>query len=238
MDLSLVVPAYNEEQRLPATLERILAYLDDRPFATEVLVVDDGSADGTIEVGRATGDSRVRVLENPGNRGKGYSVRHGMSEARGAIRVFTDADLSTPIEEVDAALEHHRAGYDVAVGSRSLARSKVEVRQPWYRQGMGRTFNVFVRTLGVRGFVDTQCGFKSFTGPAADALFRRSRIDGFAFDVELLFLARRLGFRILEFPVRWVNSPDSRVDPVKHSLLMLLDLFRIRYGAAQGLYDI
>jgi dolichyl-phosphate beta-glucosyltransferase len=237
-DLSLIVPAYNEERRLPASLTTILEYLDGRPFSAEVLVVDDGSSDATTAVAEAPGDGRVRVVRNPGNRGKGYTVRHGMREARGVVRIFTDADLSTPVEEVDAALRHHEAGFDVAIGSRSLARSSVEVRQPWYRQTMGRTFNVFVRTMLVRGFVDTQCGFKSFTREAADAVFSRARIDGFAFDVEILFLARRLGLRILEFPVRWLDDPDSRVDPVRHSLLMLRDLFRIQLAAMQGHYDL
>jgi dolichyl-phosphate beta-glucosyltransferase len=230
------VPAYNEEPRLPASLAAILAWLDGRGMRSEVIVVDDGSVDGTVAVAEAGGDGRVRVLRNPGNRGKGYSVRHGMLEARGAVRMFTDADLSTPVEEVAAALAWHERGFDVAAGSRSMARSNVEVRQPWYRQAMGRTFNVFVRTLAVRGFVDTQCGFKSFTAEAAEAIFGRTKLDGFAFDVEALFLARRLGFRTVEFPVRWLNSPESRVSPVKHSLLMLLDLFRLRFHAMTGGY--
>jgi dolichyl-phosphate beta-glucosyltransferase len=236
-DVSLIVPAYNEEERLPSSLEKIGVYLDRRPFAAEVVVVDDGSSDGTADLVSSWPDERFRLLRNPGNRGKGYAVRHGMRESTGEIRIFTDADLSTPVEEVDAALAHHERGFDVVAGSRSLARSQVEVRQPWYRQGMGRTFNIFVRTLVLRGFVDTQCGFKSFTREAAEAVFRRARVDGFAFDVEILMLARRLGFSSVEVPVRWVNSPDSRVSPVLHSAQMLFEILRIRFDVLRGVYD-
>jgi dolichyl-phosphate beta-glucosyltransferase len=234
--ISLIVPSFNEEERLPASLAKLLAYLDESGHDAEIVVVDDGSTDGTAAIVENESDQRVRLLKNPGNRGKGYSVRHGMLEARGAIRIFTDADLSTPVEEVDAALKLHGEGYDVAAGSRSLAESNVEIRQPWYRQTMGRTFNLFVRMILLRGFVDTQCGFKSFTAEAAERVFASARIDGFAFDVEILLLARRLGMRIIEFPVRWLNSPDSKVNPLTHSSRMFMDLLRIRFDMVRGAY--
>ncbi len=229
--LSIVIPAYNEERRLGPTLERVGAWLDEQGRDAEILVVDDGSADGTSDLvrARAQEDPRVRLLGERVNRGKGYSVGEGVAAARGERILFSDADLSTPIEELpklEAALE--REGAQVAIGSRAKPGASLERRQPFYREGMGRAFNLLVQVLVFPGIRDTQCGFKLFTAEAARTLFAHRRIDGFAFDVELLYVARRLGYRIAEVPVRWVNDEASRVDPVRDSLRMFRDILRVR----------
>ncbi|MBZ0273911.1 glycosyltransferase family 2 protein [bacterium] len=236
--LSVVIPAYNEESRLPATLARLREY-----FASdgdvEVIVVDDGSADDTRKIaGDIAKDwPALRVVANDRNRGKGYTVRHGVQEAAGDVVLFYDADSSTPIEEYEKLRPHLEAGADVAIGSRSLPGSDVRVHQPWYRETMGRMFNLFVRLVAVRGIVDTQCGFKAFRLPAARAVFARQKLSGFSFDVELLFIARRLGYSIKEVPIVWINSPASRVHPVWDSLRMFLELLKIRANAWRGAYD-
>jgi dolichyl-phosphate beta-glucosyltransferase len=182
--LSVVIPAYNEAKRLPPTLEKVQRHLAGRPH--EILVVDDGSEDETAERAAAAG---VSVLRNDGNRGKGYSVRRGMLAARGAHRLMTDADLSTPIEELDRLLGKMEEGYDVVIASRALPESNVEVRQPWYRENTGRLFNLCVRLVALPGLQDTQCGFKLFSATAAEQAFAAARLDGFSFDVEALFVA-------------------------------------------------
>ncbi len=236
--LSVVIPAYNEENRIGRTLERVLAYLAGRGAPFEVIVVDDGSDDATASVARAAGagDPRVRVVSLERNRGKGMAVRRGVLEATGEWVLFSDADLSTPIEEIETLVPRLREGCDVAIGSRSLRGARVDVRQPWYREAMGKTFNRIVRLLAVRGFVDTQCGFKCFTREAARAIFGRARIDRFAFDVEAIVIARRLGLRVVEVPIRWANEPNSRVAIVRDSASMLVDLLRIRWYALAGAY--
>jgi dolichyl-phosphate beta-glucosyltransferase len=230
--LSVVIPAYNEARRLPPTLEKVQRHLAGRPH--EILVVDDGSDDDTAQRAAAAG---VQVLRNPGNRGKGYSVRHGMLAARGAHRLMTDADLSTPIEELDRLLAKMDEGYDVVIASRALPESNVEVRQPWYRENTGRLFNLCVRLLALPGLQDTQCGFKLFSAAAAEQAFAASRLDGFSFDVEALFVARRRGFRIAEVPVTWRNDEATRVDTFKGAVAFL-DLARIRVNDARGAYDV
>ena len=229
--LSVVIPAFNEERRLPPTLEKIQRYLAGRPH--EILVVDDGSGDGTAERAAAAG---VQVLRNDGNRGKGYSVRRGMLAARGAHRLMTDADLSTPIEELDRLLRKMDEGYDVVIASRALPESNVEVRQPWYRENTGRLFNLCVRMLALPGLQDTQCGFKLFNADAAEQAFAAVRLDGFSFDVEALFVARRRGFRIAEVPVTWRNDEATRVDTFKGAVAFV-DLARIRLNVLRGAYD-
>jgi len=238
--LSVVIPAYNEEPRILNSLHRIAAYLEgtDRPH--EILVVDDGSTDGTARVVRdfAADCAACRLLRNAVNRGKGAAVRRGALAAAGDFILMSDADLSTPIEEVEKLLRlmAEKEG-DVAVGSRSLFLSDVRVRQPLLRQSMGRLFNVFVRTLVLRGIQDTQCGFKCFTRRAARVIFARQRIDGFCFDVETLLIARRSGLRVLEVPVVWIDSPDSRVHIVAAPARMFVDLLRIVLAEWQGRYD-
>ena len=232
--LSVVVPAYNESARLPRTLQRIGAFLAGRPH--EIVVVDDGSTDGTAEAARAAaGESPLVVLRNDGNRGKGYAVRRGMLAARGARRLMSDADLSTPIQELARLEQALEAGHQVAIGSRALAGARIEVRQPWYRENMGRLFNVFVRTLAVPGIRDTQCGFKLFTAAAAEAVFSAARLDGFSFDVEALFIARQLGYRVAEVPVAWRNDAATRVGLVG-GFRAFPDLLRIRLNDWRGYY--
>jgi len=226
----VVIPAYNEARRLPPTLERIQRHLAGRSH--EIIVVDDGSADDTAERARAAG---AQVLGHGGNRGKGYSVRQGMLAARGARRLMSDADLSTPIEELDRLLARMDEGYDVVIASRALPGSNVEVRQPWYRENMGRVFNLCVRALALPGLQDTQCGFKLFSAAAAERAFALARLDGFSFDVEALFVARRLGFRIAEVPVTWRNDEATRVDTLKGALAFA-DLARIRLNDWRGAY--
>lgn len=234
-ELSVIIPAYNEEARLGGTLREVFDYLGTQPYSWEVLVVDDGSRDRTVAIAEEIAASpeargRLRVVRNPQNLGKGGTIKHGMREARGAQRLFTDADNSTPIEEVAKLRAALAEGFDVAIGSRALASSNVEVHQPWYREMMGRTFNLMVRALVLPGFKDTQCGFKIFTAAAAEAVFPRQRLQGFSFDVEVLYLARRAGFRIKEVGVRWIDSPASRVHPLRDATKMFIDIVRIRTG--------
>lgn len=231
--LSVVVPAYNEEERLPETIAAIEQYLARQKYTWELIVVDDGSRDATIEVARRCFTSpHSRVVSNPRNMGKGATIRNGMTNhARGRFRLFTDADNSTPIEETGKLLKRlKRTGADIAIGSRALKGSKLEVRQPIYREMMGRVFNTMVQLLAVPGIRDTQCGFKLFTAKAAEEVFPRQTLDGFSFDVEVLHIARRRGFRTIEVPVRWINSPASRVSPIRDSIRMFADLVRIRMG--------
>ena len=227
VSLSVVIPAFNEEKRLPRTLASILAFLRGRGESFEVVVVDDGSTDGTAKVARQAGPE-VRVLQNPGNRGKGYSVRNGMLNASGAWRLMSDADLSTPIEELDRLKEALTRGGEVAIASRAVVGANLEKRQSSAREFSGRFFNLLVRTLHLPGIKDTQCGFKLFSKAAAEAAFQDARLDGFAFDVEALVRARRAGFEILEVPVTWRNDEQSRVS-LGRGLAAFVDLFRLKF---------
>jgi len=233
--LSVVIPAYNEAKRLPRTLDRVIAYLREREASFEVLVVDDGSSDGTAGCVEARSDPRVTVVRNETNRGKGYSVRRGMLRVGGARRLMTDADLSTPIEELARFQAHLDEGYDVVIASRALDGANIEVRQPWYRENMGRVFNLLVRLLVLPDLRDTQCGFKLFTARAAEVSFGPATHDGFSFDVESLFLARRAGLRILEVPVTWRNDAATHVG-LGRGFLAFLDVVRIRARALSGGY--
>jgi len=234
--VSVVVPAYNEAKRIRPTLERIKSYFGERNEPFEILVVDDGSTDDTIAVARGVGDP-VRVIEQRRNLGKGAAVRSGVFESRAPMILFTDADLSTPIEQWEPIRAKLDDGFDVVVGSRALVDSQIEIRQPWYRERMGKTFNWIIRLVLRLELKDTQCGFKLFERSAGRELFGRARIDGFAFDAEILFLATRLGYRIGELPVPWFDSLPSRVDTVRHSGQMLKDVMRIRLLAASGAYE-
>ena len=238
MYLSIIIPAYNEEQRLGATLRTILTYLARQPYPTEIIVVDDGSQDGTLRVAArfCGGNPPVRVLQNGRNRGKGFSVRQGFLHARGAYLLFSDADLSTPIEEVEKLLAALHTPYDIAIGSRALPESCIEVHQPWYRENMGRFFNVLVRALVMPGIRDTQCGFKCFTQEAGLEIARRMTRERFSFDVEMLYLAGLLGYRVCEVPVVWRNSPQTRVHAVRDSASMFADLVAIRWNQLRGRY--
>jgi glycosyltransferase involved in cell wall biosynthesis len=232
--LSIIIPAYNEAKRLPASLVKVREYLDAAQWDfAEVLVVDDGSTDNTVQVAR---DAGVRVLSNPGNRGKGYSVRHGILEAKGEWALFTDADLSTPIGEVEklwSAVE--REGAAVAVGSRAVDRSLVGVHQPPLREAVGRVFNLAMRLITGLHFKDTQCGFKLFQTCASREVFSRQLLDGFGFDVEVLFIAGKRGYRAVEVPVRWDNVEGTKVS-LWLGFVAFLDLLKVRRNALQGKY--
>ena len=238
--ITIVIPAYNEERRLPATLSAVLAHLSRRPWRfTEVVVVDDGSTDGTAggveEFCRS--HPAVRLLKNPGNRGKSYSVRHGMLESKGDWILFSDADLSAPIEELDKLIEAaEERGAAVAIGSRALDRSLIAVHQSFFRESAGRVFNLLMQLLTGLRFQDTQCGFKLFEARAAREVFRRQQLERFGFDAEVLFIARRLGFRTVEVPVRWSHSEGTKVSMFRDSLNMFLDLLRIRWNQLRGRY--
>lgn len=228
VELSVVVPAYNEAERLGPSLRRVVDYLADRRLASEVLVVDDGSADATADVARRFAADGVRLLCHAENRGKGAAVRTGVLASSGERVLLSDADLSTPIEEL-AKLEPHLASADLVFGSRAVKRgAQLDRRQPRYRELMGKTFNLLIRILGVRGIYDTQCGFKLLRGEVARDLFRGMTLDGFAYDVELILAARRRGCRIDEVGVAWSNSPASTVDPIRSSMAMLRDVVRLR----------
>lgn len=233
--LSVVIPAYDEAERLPVTLRRIGEYLEGHARDAEILVVDDGSRDGTAERAVAASAGRARVLRNERNRGKGYSVRRGMLAAAGARRLMTDADLSTPIEELERLMERLDAGYDIAIGSRALSGSRVEVHQPRFRESVGRVFNLLVQLLVLPGLHDTQCGFKLFTAEAAEDSFSAARLHGFCFDVEALYVARLRGRRVAEVPVTWRNDAATRVT-LSRGLLAFADLGRIRWNGMLGRY--
>jgi dolichyl-phosphate beta-glucosyltransferase len=227
MHLSLIIPAYNEGERIEASLRKALGYFQGQPYGYEILIVDDGSRDNTAEiVERYTGEN-IRLLRQPGNRGKGAAVRRGMLEGKGDYRIFSDADFSTPVEETGRMLQFLEE-YDIVIGSRGIDASYIKEHQPWYRESMGKMFNLLVQAVAVPGIHDTQCGFKGFRAGAAEQVFSRAKIDGFSFDVEALFIARRLGLSIKEIPVEWHNDARSTLNPISDSLKMIRELLKIR----------
>ena len=227
--ISVVIPAYNEERRLLPTLEAVHEWLEEREESFEVIVVDDGSADRTVPLAEdfAQTHAHVRVLVQPRNRGKGAAVRAGFEASRGDFVLFSDADLSTPIDELDRLREAVEAGACVAIGSRALHGSNLEIRQAWYREYMGKTFNLLVRLATGLPFRDTQCGFKLFPGGEAREIAAQMKEDGFSFDVELLLLASARDLEVREVPVTWRNDERTSVNPVRDSLEMLAALPRI-----------
>jgi dolichyl-phosphate beta-glucosyltransferase len=229
IDLSVVIPAYNEASRLGETLSRVLAYLERRGKPFEVVVVDDGSADNTVEVAQEFAHRGVWVLELARNRGKGAALRHGVVASSGEKVLLSDADLSTPIQEVER-LEPRLRDADVVLGSRGVEGSRIEVHQPAHRELMGKLFNVLIRLLGFGDFKDTQCGFKLLRGSVARELFPALSVERFAYDVELVWEAQRRGLRIVEVGVEWHNSPVSRVRPWQDAPQMFMDVLRIRFG--------
>ncbi|KMP10611.1 hypothetical protein UR09_05750 [Candidatus Nitromaritima sp. SCGC AAA799-A02] len=236
--LSIVIPAYQEEAQLQKTLPRLRNYLTNRDYSWEVIVVDDGSSDETARIPHEIfhKTESVKVVKNLNNRGKGFSVRQGVLEAQGELILISDADFSAPIEEIEKLQASIRNGCDIVIGSRSLADSNIEVRQTWYREGMGRVFNVFVQMMVLRGFVDTQCGFKCFDREKTAPIFSQMTVDGFCFDVEFLFIAKKRGLKIMEVPVKWQNVSPSQVSLISDPIRMLLDLVRIRQNNKKGLY--
>src|SRR5258707_3971099 len=236
-ELSIIIPAYNEELRLPATLSSIAAYTRSSKRNIEVIVVDDGSRDKTVVVAEQFRNEipSLRVVSNGENRGKGYSVRHGMQEARGEIVLFTDADLSAPIEEVEKLLPAMKTN-DVAIGSRAMDRSQITVHESPFREFAGIIFNKIVRLILWLPFVDTQCGFKAFQRERCGVIFGQQTIERFGFDPELLYLARRHGLRAVEIAVRWGHSPATKVSMLRDSIQMFVDVFTIRWNSLRGRY--
>src|SRR6266403_1923671 len=238
-ELSIVIPSFNEEMRLPATLARIASYIKASGRKTEVIVVDDGSSDGTARVAESFRGKieDIRVVPNGQNRGKGYSVRRGSLEARGEIVLFTDADLSAPIEEADKLLAE-LGGYDLAIGSRAVNRGLIEVHESMFREFAGIIFNRIVRVILRLPFVDTQCGFKAFRREKCQIIFEQQTIERFGFDPELLYLARHHGLRTVEVAVRWAHSPATKVNMWRDSVQMFLDVVIIRWNALRGRYPV
>jgi dolichyl-phosphate beta-glucosyltransferase len=241
MDLyySFIIPAYNESERLATSLPKVFAYVRERQMQAEVIVVNDGSSDDTAEITRsfASRYPQTRLLENPGNRGKGYSVRNGMLHANGDILLFTDADLSSPIYEATKLFAALEQGADVAIGSRWLQAALQSERQPWYRQLYGRLFNLGLRlVLGLK-YRDTQCGFKAFSRAAAHTVFSRQRVERWGFDPELLFLANKFKLRTVEVPVEWAHDHRSKISPIRDGLKMGLEMLDVRWNDLRRLYE-
>lgn len=246
LHLSVVIPAYDEERRIAASLDRLFAHLETLDGGFEILVVDDGSRDRTAAVveevarkreGASGGSEVLRLLRNGRNRGKGYSIKHGVLSARGEILLLSDADFSTPIEELPRLMQQVDSGAcGIAIGSRGLDGSRVEIHQPVWREAMGRTFNRIVRALTGLPFRDTQCGFKVMRRDDVLPLFRAARIERFAYDVEILYLARKAGVPILEVPVLWRDAPGTKVHAMVDSASMLMDVVRIVWRDRRGRY--
>jgi dolichyl-phosphate beta-glucosyltransferase len=239
LQYSIVIPAYNESARIEETLREVTACVEKNGWAAEVIVVNDGSRDDTAAIIRRWMEQKpyMRLLENPGNRGKGYSVRHGLLEAAGAIVMFTDADLSAPMDEAVRLFEAIQGGADVAIGSRWLERTRQTIHQPWYRQFFGRCFNLVTRLVMHLPYADTQCGFKAFRRNAAQAIFPLQRIERWGFDPEILFIAQRLKFTVREVPVTWGHDERSRLSYLKDGMRMLEEMVVIRWNAVTGKYE-
>jgi glycosyltransferase involved in cell wall biosynthesis len=236
---SIVIPAYNESRRIPETLVSVVEAIRKQGWQAEVVVVDDGSTDTTAEVVRAFAakNPEVRLQQNPANRGKGYSVRAGILGARGEVVLFTDADLSAPIEEAARLFAAIEQGADIAIGSRWLDRSRQTHRQPLYRQLFGRCFNGVTRLIMGLSFADTQCGFKAFTREAAQVVFQLQTIERWGFDPEILFIATKRGFKIAEVPVSWAHDERSRISYLRDGLQMLKEIAIVRWNAFLGRYN-
>ncbi len=231
MHVSVIIPAFNEEKRIGKTLSDVFDFFTQKQITFEVIVIDDGSSDQTTKIAQESGLARagkLKVVHNVTNKGKGYSVKTGISLSKGEFVLFTDADLSCPIEEFSRLYNYCMQGYDIVIASRGLGDSLIKVRQPWYRERMGKIFNGLVRMLLNADFKDTQCGFKLFKGIVARDIASMVKLDGFCFDVELLYLALRKKYSIKEVGVTWINSPQSKVRLLGSSFSMFWDLFRIR----------
>jgi glycosyltransferase involved in cell wall biosynthesis len=235
---SIVIPAFNESARIPATLQSVVSCIRAQGWSAEVIVVNDGSRDATGAIVRefARTAPEVRLLENPGNRGKGYSVRSGLLQALGEVVMFTDSDLSAPIEEAERLFAAIEQGADIAIGSRWLESGRQTHRQPLYRQFFGRCFNAVTRgVMGLR-FADTQCGFKAFTRAAAQTVFQLQTIERWGFDPEILFIALKRGYRVVEVPVSWAHDERSRMSYLRDGMKMLEEIAIIRWNALLGRY--
>lgn len=228
--LSIVIPAYNEARRIGRGIQQVADYIQQRDFDSELIVVDDGSSDDTAEIARqaAAGRLPLQILRNPTNQGKGYAVRRGMLAATGGYVGFVDADMSTPIGETDKLLAALEEGAQVAIGSRAMPGAIIDQHQPWWREKAGKLFGLFTRLVLLPGIYDSQCGFKFFTREAATEIFSRQKLHNWAFDAEVLYIARRLGYTIAQIPVHWVNDPETKVKMLSDGLQMALDVLRIR----------
>lgn len=239
MELSIIIPAYNEEKRIRKTIETIVAYLDRKKHTYELIVVNDGSTDKTkdvvLELAKDSG-KKIKILDNSRNKGKGYSVKQGFLAASKEWVLFTDADLSTPIEELETCIRY-AGNAAVVIGSRNLPMSHIVVKQPFFRSMLGRIFPLFVRLLLLPEIYDSQCGFKLFRKDVAAAVAQRQRIDGFCFDAEQLYITKKLGFVIKEVPITWSNDERSKIRVIRDSFLMFFDLLRIRWNAYKKKYD-
>lgn len=233
---SVIIPAWNEESRMPASLERIVAFVEQQPHTIEVIVVDDGSEDNTAAIVEtfAREHDFLRLIRNP-HGGKGAAVKAGVAQAQGQYLVISDTDLSVPIDELVKFLPPVLDGYDVAIASRE-AKGARRIGEPYYRHLMGRVYNLLVRLVAVPGIQDTQCGFKAFRREVARQVFGRQTIEGWGFDVEVLFIAQRLGYRIVEVPVTWYYGRESKIRPLQDTLGMVRDLWQVRSNARRGLY--
>jgi len=237
--MSIVIPAYNESARIEATLDRVMSCIETQGWDAEVLVVDDGSRDNTADIIHCwmARYPRLHLIQNPGNRGKGYSVRNGLLQAAGDIVMFTDADLSAPMEEAGLLIAAIEGGAEVAIGSRWMDRTRQTIHQPLYRQFFGRCFNAITRLVMGLPFKDTQCGFKAFRREAAQIIFRLQRIERWGFDPEILFISRKLKYKIAEVPVTWGHDERSRMSYLRDGMKMLEEMAVIRYNSIAGRYD-
>jgi len=233
--LSVVIPAHNEENRLPKTLEQVLGFLDEQSFTSEVVVVENGSVDRTLDVAKdfASRHKRVRVIQS--ERGKGAAVKRGMLEAQGEYRFMCDADLSMPVEEIVKFIPPALENYDIAIASRE-AKGAVRYNEPAYRHLGGRGINFIIQALILPGLNDTQCGFKCFSAKATEAIFPLQSLNGWSFDIELLYIARKRGYRVHEIPIHWYHHPDTKVSALRDAVQMIKDIFRIHANARRGLY--
>ncbi len=241
IDLSIIVPAYNEETNIEGCIQTVIQAFETRKISFEIIVVDDGSSDNTLDVIRKTADNdtRITALTNGRNYGKGYTVKHGVLESKGAWVLFTDVDLSTPIEEFDKLVASLEKGYDIAFGSRALAESELQVSQPWYRVWLGRLANKAIQMVvpALRGIKDTQCGFKLFQGNVARRIFPLQRNERWGFDFEILHIARKHNYRVIEIPVIWSHGGDSRIRLSDYPRT-LMELFKVRFNETKGLYHL
>lgn len=235
MELSIVIPAYNEEKRIKNTLYRIINYFEYKEFKYEIIVVNDGSTDNTVNIVKGVKNKKIKVLTNNPNMGKGYAVKRGVLAAKKKHILFSDADLSTPIEEIEKFLPYLH-NYDVLIGSRNLKESDIQVKQPFIRSKLGKSFPFLVRCLLLKNIKDTQCGFKLFQKHTIKPIFEKQTLNGFSFDGEILYIAQKLNYKIKEIPITWINSLGSKVNTLKDSYKMFKDLFKIRENNKNGLY--